>query len=80
MTGYELDADAIAVDDFATHPIVDACAEMGSLALVGARDMDARWSRNLQGRARARGDRTRDAGVNVSDAHSPRDRVSRQQG
>jgi hypothetical protein len=41
------------------------------------RDMDARWGRRLQGRARARGDRTRDAGVNLSDAHPPRDRFSR---
>jgi predicted amidohydrolase len=36
MTGYELDAEAISVDDSRLAPIVDACAEMGSLALVGA--------------------------------------------
>jgi predicted amidohydrolase len=36
MTGYELDADAIAVDDSRLAPIVDACAETGSLALIGA--------------------------------------------
>ena len=36
LTGYELDAPAIAVDDPRLTPIVDACAEAGSLALVGA--------------------------------------------
>jgi predicted amidohydrolase len=36
MTSYELDADAISVDDLRLTPIVDACAEMGSLALIGA--------------------------------------------
>jgi predicted amidohydrolase len=36
LTGYEMDAPAIAVDDARLRPIVEACAETGSLALVGA--------------------------------------------
>ena len=36
LTGYELDAPAIRVDDPRLRPIVDACAVTGSLALVGA--------------------------------------------
>ena len=36
LTGYELDAPAITVDDPRLAPIVEACAETGSLALVGA--------------------------------------------
>jgi predicted amidohydrolase len=36
LTGYELDAPAITVEDPRLAPIVDACAEAGSLALVGA--------------------------------------------
>jgi predicted amidohydrolase len=36
LTGYELDAPALDVDDPRLAPIVDACAEAGSLALVGA--------------------------------------------
>ncbi len=36
MTGYELDADAISVDDPRLTPIVNACNETGSLALIGA--------------------------------------------
>jgi len=36
LTGYELDAPAIALDDPRLAPIVAACAETGSLALVGA--------------------------------------------
>lgn len=36
LTGYELDAPAVAVDDPRLTPIVDACAQVGSLALVGA--------------------------------------------
>jgi len=36
LTGYELDASSVAPDDPALTPIVDACAAMGSLALVGA--------------------------------------------
>ena len=36
MTGYELDAEAISVDDPRLTPIVNACAETGSLALIGA--------------------------------------------
>jgi predicted amidohydrolase len=36
LTGYELDAPAVAVDDPRLIPIVDACAETGSLALAGA--------------------------------------------
>ena len=44
LTGYELDAPAIAVDDPRLMPIVDACAETASLALVGGpvQDDDAR--------------------------------------
>jgi predicted amidohydrolase len=36
LTGYELDTQAIAVDDRRLSPMIDACAETGSLALVGA--------------------------------------------
>lgn len=36
LTGYELDAPAITADDPRLAPIVEACAEAGSLALVGA--------------------------------------------
>ena len=36
LTGYELDAPAVTVDDPRLTPIVEACAETGSLALVGA--------------------------------------------
>jgi predicted amidohydrolase len=36
LTGYELDAPAISADDPRLTPIVEACAETGSLALVGA--------------------------------------------
>jgi predicted amidohydrolase len=36
LTGYELDAPAITADDPRLTPIVEACAEAGSLALVGA--------------------------------------------
>jgi hypothetical protein len=36
MTGYELDAPAIAVDDPRLAPIIEACAETRALALVGA--------------------------------------------
>ncbi len=36
LTGYELDAPAISVEDPNLAPIVKACAGMGSLALVGA--------------------------------------------
>lgn len=36
LTGYELDAPALDVDDPRLAPIVEACAEAGSLALVGA--------------------------------------------
>ena len=36
LTGYELDAAVVAADDPRLAPIVDACAETGSLALVGA--------------------------------------------
>jgi len=36
LTGYELDAAAVAVDDPRLGPIVEACAETGSIALVGA--------------------------------------------
>jgi predicted amidohydrolase len=36
MTGYELDAEPLSLDDPVLAPIVDACAETGSLALIGA--------------------------------------------
>jgi predicted amidohydrolase len=36
LTGYELDAPAIRVEDPRLAPIVEACAEVGSLALVSA--------------------------------------------
>ncbi len=36
LTGYELDAPAISVDDARLRPIVDACAETQAVALVGA--------------------------------------------
>jgi predicted amidohydrolase len=36
LTGYELDAPAITVKDRRLGPIVDACADAGSVALVGA--------------------------------------------
>jgi predicted amidohydrolase len=36
LTGYELDAPAIAADDRRLAPIVSACVEAGSVALVGA--------------------------------------------
>jgi predicted amidohydrolase len=36
LTGYELDAPAIAAEDERLAPIVEACAETGSLALMGA--------------------------------------------
>ena len=36
LTGYELDAPAVSAEDPRLLPIVQACAETGSLALVGA--------------------------------------------
>jgi predicted amidohydrolase len=36
LTGYELDSPAITAEDPRLDPIVEACAETGSLALVGA--------------------------------------------
>jgi predicted amidohydrolase len=36
LTGYELDAPAVAPDDPRLRPIVEACAEMGSVALIGS--------------------------------------------
>ena len=36
LTGYELTADVVELDDAALEPIVAACATTGSLALVGA--------------------------------------------
>ncbi len=36
LTGYELDAEAVTVEDPRLAPIVEACAEAESLALVGA--------------------------------------------
>jgi predicted amidohydrolase len=36
LTGYELDAEPVALDDGVLAPIVEACAETGAVALVGA--------------------------------------------
>jgi predicted amidohydrolase len=36
LTGYEFDVPALGVDDPRLRPLVEACAETGSLALVGA--------------------------------------------
>jgi predicted amidohydrolase len=36
LTGYELDAEPVALDDGALAPIVEACAERAAVALVGA--------------------------------------------
>ena len=36
LTGYELEAGTVSLTDAALRPIVDACAETGSVALVGA--------------------------------------------
>ncbi|MEU7751593.1 carbon-nitrogen hydrolase family protein [Micromonospora sp. NPDC049101] len=36
LTGYELDAPVVSVDDPRLGPLVEACAETGTLALVGA--------------------------------------------
>ncbi len=36
LTGYELAAAAVSLEDAALSPIVEACAEAGSVALVGA--------------------------------------------
>ncbi|MEV0843162.1 carbon-nitrogen hydrolase family protein [Actinocatenispora sera] len=36
LTGYQLDAPAIAADDSRLAPIIEACAETGATALVGA--------------------------------------------
>jgi predicted amidohydrolase len=40
LTGYELDADAVSPTDGALGPIIDACQESGSTALVGAPVLD----------------------------------------
>ncbi|MGC9666412.1 carbon-nitrogen hydrolase family protein [Planosporangium sp. 12N6] len=46
LTGYELDAPAVGTGDAALAPLVEACVDTGSLALVGApvRDADGRAS------------------------------------
>jgi predicted amidohydrolase len=36
LTGYELDAEPVSTTDDALRPIVEACAETGTVALVGA--------------------------------------------
>lgn len=36
LTGYELNAQPVALDDTALAPLVEACADTGALALVGA--------------------------------------------
>ena len=41
LTGYELDADPVSPGDAALRPILDACAQTGSIALVGAPVEDA---------------------------------------
>lgn len=46
LTGYVFDAPAVAGDDAVLEPIVSACAEMGSLALVGA-PVDASGQRSI---------------------------------
>jgi predicted amidohydrolase len=40
LTGYELDAPAVAVDDPALAPLVAACAATGTMAVVGAPVLD----------------------------------------
>lgn len=36
LTGYELDADPVALDDVALAPVVEACAATGAVAFLGA--------------------------------------------
>jgi predicted amidohydrolase len=47
LTGYELDAPVVAPDDPRLAPIVDACRETASIALVGALVAGARGSDNI---------------------------------
>jgi predicted amidohydrolase len=47
LTGYELDASPIAVDDPRLDPIIEACAETGSIALVGAPVADQAGRSNI---------------------------------
>lgn len=47
LTGYELDAAAVAVDDPALTPLVEACAATGTVALVGAPVADERGRRHI---------------------------------
>lgn len=47
LTGYELDAPAIANDDQRLAPIVEACAETGTIALVGAPVRDTTGSEHI---------------------------------
>lgn len=36
LTGYELDVPAVALDDPALEPVIEACAATGAVAMVGA--------------------------------------------
>lgn len=47
LTGYELDAPVIGVDDVRLAPLVTACSETGTLALVGAPVSDAAQRRYI---------------------------------
>jgi predicted amidohydrolase len=47
LTGYELDAPVVAPDDARLAPIVDACCETGSVALVGAPVVGAHGNDNI---------------------------------
>jgi predicted amidohydrolase len=47
LTGYELDAPAISADDPRLAPIVEACADTGALALVGAPVQDEAGARHI---------------------------------
>jgi predicted amidohydrolase len=40
LTGYELEADPVSVDDQALRPVIEACADTDSVALVGAPTCD----------------------------------------
>ncbi len=47
LTGYHLDADAVAVDDDRLGPLLSACTETGSVALVGAPTRSAAGTEHL---------------------------------
>jgi predicted amidohydrolase len=46
LTGYELDAAPLSVDDAALAPIAEACAQTGAVALVGA-SVEGRAGKNI---------------------------------